>query len=192
MMTGCMRQGEKVEAPLARANGWLESAERKKREHSAKKERQPVHILFTSKKTRTAGPDARFNCPACGPDVVANSYEIEEKSGVFYIPIITSRQNHIACARCGTTRLAHLPLAELGEYSAEELAPHLSQHVPFLVKFMVITGLLTFWVPIFGLILSIFGFMGSCETGGWPKRFSLIGLALSLVVTTIAMVMWYG
>jgi hypothetical protein len=48
-------------------------------------------ILVTSKTKRTPGPDARINCPTCGDGVPAQTYALEEKMGVFFIPIITQR-----------------------------------------------------------------------------------------------------
>jgi hypothetical protein len=101
--------------------------------------------------------------------------------GVFYIPLLVQRETFVKCSQCGIVRLTPIPLAELGQYSAEELTPHLRQRVSIVVKVLAMASLLMFFIPVFGLILSGIGLLVSYRVGGWPKRVSLIGLGLSVI-----------
>jgi hypothetical protein len=148
-----------------------------------------VAILVTSKTKRIPGPDTLLNCHACGPDLPANTYQLEEKMGVFFIPLITQRRTYVECSECGAAWLTRLPLAELGQYSAEELTPHLKKPVSFVVKFIALASLLLFWVPLVGFALSVIGLLASYWTGGWPKRVSLIALVLAFLISVLFVIL---
>ncbi len=54
--------------------------------------------------SRFPGPEARINCPKCGPNVPATSDRIKERVGVFYIPLLTQRETYLECPKCGPAR----------------------------------------------------------------------------------------
>jgi hypothetical protein len=120
-----------------------------------------------------------MNCPACGPNSPATTYELAEKMGVFFIPLLTQRETYVECKRCGTARLVNLPLQNLGEYPADELDKHLRPRISIIVKFFALASVLLFCVPLVGIVLGLIGLVASYRTGGWPKAVSLIGTILS-------------
>jgi hypothetical protein len=144
-----------------------------------------MYIHTTWESSRTPGPDARFNCPACGEDVPARTYALKEIIGVFFIPLITQRETYVECSGCGLYRLTRLPLEELSGYSADELTPHLYRRVSIIVWTLAFASVLGFCLPVIGLAFGALGLLMSWRTGGWPKRLSMVGLALSSVVTAI-------
>lgn len=105
--------------------------------------------------------------------------------GVFFIPLITQRETYVECSGCGLHRLTRLPLEELAGYSADELTPHLYRRVSIIVWTLALASVLGFCLPVAGLTFGAVGLLMSWRTGGWPKRLSVVGLALSSVATTI-------
>jgi hypothetical protein len=136
----------------------------------------------------TLGPRVRFHCPNCKKEVTARTYRDQQQFATSQ-PFST-----IECLPCGVSRTTKLPLEELDQYSADELNAHFCVRESFVAKFLAIAGVVMFFFPFVGLALAGFGLLMNWKTGGWPKRVSFIGVALSGVVSLIYVVMWliYG
>ncbi len=145
-------------------------------------------ILATSKTRKTPGPDTRINCPKCGPNVPARTHRLEERMGVYFIPLLTQRETFVECAGCGESRHTALPLEKLGEYPPDELDRHLYRRVSVVVKFLALASVLVFCIPFVGLGLGVAGLVGSYRTGGWVKVVSIVGITIGALVSTIATV----
>lgn len=135
----------------------------------------------------TPGPDVQMNCPGCGSVALARTYEREEKIRVYHVPFLTQREVYVECKRCRMVRLATVPLAELDRYSADELDAHLHERVSIIVKFLALASLVLFCVPFVGLIIGLSALLASYRTGGWPRAVSVIGVLLSLVLTSVVL-----
>ena len=146
-----------------------------------------MRILITTKITRTPGPSVRINCPKCGPESPAVSYQRVEKMGLFYVPLITQRETHVKCRGCGAVRVTRLPLHQLAAYSADELEDHLHKRVSIIVSVLAVASVLLFCAPFLGLALAVISLLVSYRTGGWPKWASLVGVVLSLPVSGFAL-----
>lgn len=147
-----------------------------------------MRILATSKTRKTPGPDTRINCPTCGPNVPARTYRLEERMGVYFIPLLTQRETYVECAGCGVSRLTRLPLETLGEYPPDELDHCLYRRVSLVVKFLALASVLLSCVPFVGLGLGVAGLVASYRTGGWIKVASLVGIAIGALVSAVTIV----
>lgn len=127
---------------------------------------------------RTWGPRVKVHCFSCKKEVEARTFRLFDKTA---IPPQTSIC--VECLPCGVTWLVKLPLEELGRYSADELTPQLYFRVSMIVKFLALGSVALCWFPFVGLIMGAMGYLASYHLGGWTKRYSLIGLMLSAVVT---------
>lgn len=140
-------------------------------------------ILATSKTSKFPGPGARINCPKCGPNVPAVTYRLEERMGVYFIPLFTSRETYVECPKCGSARLTDLTFDELAACPPDELDRHVYQRVSLIIKFMAVASIFVFCIPFVGLGFGIVGFVASRRTGGWVKVVSLIGIVLGVLGT---------
>jgi hypothetical protein len=122
-------------------------------------------ILATSKTRKTPGPDTRINCPKWDPNVPARTCRLEERMGVYFIPLFTQRETYVECATCGESRLTRLPLEKLGEYPPDELDRHLYRRVSIVVKFLAVASVLVSCIPFAGLGLGVAGLIASYRTG---------------------------
>ncbi len=143
-------------------------------------------ILATSKTQRLPGPPTKINCPNCGPDSPAKTYQLDEKMGLYFIHFLTQRETFVECNQCGLARLTRLPLIELDCYSANDLEPHLYQRVSFVIKFLTVAGVLLFFVPFLPLAFGLTGFFAARKAGGWVKVTS-IGV---IIVSTVTSLFW--
>ena len=149
-----------------------------------------MYLLMTSKTRTVRGPDTFINCPECGDDSPALTYQRVERMGIFFVPFLTQRETFVVCETCGKTSLIKLPLEQLGELSADEVSRHLHARVAIVAKFLALAGLLLSLVPVVGLTLSGIGLAMTYRAGGWAKVASLIGLGISaLVVGAIAVML---
>lgn len=135
---------------------------------------------------RTLGPDVRFHCPVCKTEVAARTFRL------FEVHAVPQEETFVECIPCGITRLVHLPLEELDQYSVDELTEHLTPRVSIVVKFLAIASVVLFLVPFVGLVLGGVGLLASYHSGSWTKRVSLIGVGLSSVVAIVfvCMLIW--
>lgn len=138
-------------------------------------------ILATSKTRTYPGPKIWANCPKCGPDAPAITYQKEERMGVYFIPLLTQRETYVECAKCGSARLTGLTFDELAAYSPDEIDRHLTPRVSIVIKFMALAGALLFFLPFVSLGFGIAGYVASQRTGGWVKVASLIGIVLGTI-----------
>lgn len=140
-------------------------------------------ILATSKTRRFPGPGVRINCPKCGPNVPASSYRLEERMGVYFIPLLTQRETYVECSGCGTARLTDLSFDELAASPPDEIDRHLNPRVSLVIKFMALASIAVFCIPFVGLGFGLAGFFATRRTGGWVKVASLIGVVLGAIGT---------
>jgi len=140
-------------------------------------------ILATSKTRTYPGPKVWANCPKCGPDVPAITYQREERMGVYFIPILTQRETYVQCAKCGTARLTRLTFEELAACSPDEIDRYLTPRVSIVIKFMALASALLFFLPFVSLGFGIAGYVATRRTGGWVKVASLIGIVLGTIST---------
>jgi hypothetical protein len=147
-----------------------------------------MKILATSKTTRTAGPEIRANCPACGPNVPAKTHVLEERMGLFFVPMFTQRETYVECTGCGAARLIGLPLEALPGYPPDELDRHLHRRVSLVAKFLAVASVLVSCFPFVGLGLGVAGLVASYRTGGWVKVVSIIGIVIGTLSSAFAIV----
>jgi predicted RNA-binding Zn-ribbon protein involved in translation (DUF1610 family) len=140
-------------------------------------------VLATSKTRKFPGPEIKINCPKCGPNVPASTYRLEERMGLYFIPLFTQRETYVECPKCGSARLTDLTFDELAACPPDEIDRHVYQRVSIIVKFMAVASVLVFCVPFVGLGFGIAGFVASKRTGGWVKAVSLIGIVLGALGT---------
>jgi hypothetical protein len=148
-----------------------------------------MDILLTSKTTRTDGPGVEIHCDGCKrQDAEAETYQLEEKMGVFFIPLLTQRQTFIKCRHCGAARITSLGLDQLLNKDPETLALHVRKRTSLIVWFLVIASLVLFLVPFVGLALGVIAFLCTYWHGGWPRRLSLISLCLSVIASVFFLI----
>jgi hypothetical protein len=133
---------------------------------------------------RTWGPRVRIHCPLCKKETEARTYRLVEQDAFRHVATL------VECLPCGVIQNTHLPLEGLGQYSADELTSHLYYRVSFLTKFLAIVSVAFCWFPYVGLVLSGLGFLASYHLSGWTKRYSLIGLVLSSVLSLVYTCLW--
>lgn len=150
-----------------------------------------MSLLSQLARKRVEGPEVEFHCPRCGPETPAESYRLEEKVSIFFMPIFTFRNTFVACRGCGARRNVDLPLGRLGGLSADALEPHLSNDASFVFKLCAVLGAALFFTPVAGLALSLVGLVGSLRSGGWPKIVSIVGVVLGAVATAYFLYMTY-
>jgi len=52
-------------------------------------------------------------------------------------------------------------------------------------RFLAVTGLLLFWAPIIGLVVSVIGWIANFKTTDWAKICSIIGTVIGLLVSGV-------
>jgi hypothetical protein len=113
--------------------------------------------------------------------------------GVFYVPLITQRETCVECSQCGSLKLTSLPLASLGDYSADQLGQHLHARTSIIVQFLAVASLLLSCAPVVGLVLGLIALLASLKAGGWPLWLSIAGTTISsLVLLAFGILLFLG
>ena len=123
------------------------------------------------------------------PERGRRTFRLEERMGVYNIPLITQRENYVKCAGCGDSRLTRLPLEKLAGYPPEELDRHLYRRVSIVTKVMALASVLVFCIPFVSLGFGVGGLVGSYRTGGWVKVVSIIGITIGVIVSAFTIFM---
>ncbi len=151
-----------------------------------------IPILITTRTERVPGPTIAIDCPSCrAMGVDADSYEQTERLGFFYIiPFIRIRNTIIQCTACRKSQLLKIGIADIGRYSASELAQYFVGPVSFVAKFLAIASVILFWAPLLGIVVGFIALVMNWRNEGWPRVVSWLGVGLSVLVTVLLLSMF--
>jgi hypothetical protein len=144
-----------------------------------------MDILITTKTQQIPGPDVKINCPRCeSTEVDATSFEQVEQLGLFYvIPLMKFRNTFVTCSQCRRKLTSRISTDEIAKFTAADLSAHLGDGVSFVAKFVAILALLMCIIPFIGAGLGLLGVILNWRTKGWPLTLSIVGTAISGILT---------
>lgn len=140
-------------------------------------------MLITWESKRKPGPEVRIKCPNCKKAATADTYAYQESMGVFYIPLVTTKETRVECSNCQVMLVTLLPLSKLAGLSPQQISSELRVRNSFLAKFVAVCSVLLCYAPFLGVILGGVGLAMNYRTGRWPKLVSIVGLVLGLIAT---------
>lgn len=124
-----------------------------------------------------------INCPACQAiNVPATAYVRIETLKAFHVaPVLRLSNTWVECQHCHITLHTTFRINDLLDRSPEELHGMLRDRSAAVGKNCAMLGLMLFWLPVGGLIISVWALANTWRFRGW-RRVSLVGLGLTLLM----------
>jgi hypothetical protein len=133
------------------------------------------------------GPSLTINCCACGlSDAVAISFQYGERATVLHVVPASpfTETNYVQCGNCGELFVSRISVFDLPNRSSEELSTLLIRRVGLVPLTLTVCGIVLFFVPVIGLIVSLLALMLTWRRRGhWSLKVSIVGALLSLPFT---------
>jgi hypothetical protein len=146
-------------------------------------------MSYTIRRQIIPGAPIQFSCPKCRKVSQGKACQfVDTFMLLYFVPLGTVRNTYVACDDCGLKLRTQLGLEDLERMHGLQIDEFLSYSPSFVFKFLAITALLLCLAPILGTIVAIIAVSGTYHFKGWPKKFSITALLISLVPTAIAVV----
>jgi hypothetical protein len=139
--------------------------------------------LFHTRTWREPTEPLVINCPACqAQHVTAETYiYFEQLRILLVIPLPPNRSYWLTCPSCRSPLLSRFPAYELRGLPPEAITHFIRHRVSPIRKFLAILGIMFFFWPLLGLMVTGPAVLANFRTQGWTKRLSWIAFILSLV-----------
>jgi hypothetical protein len=149
-----------------------------------------MHMTIKTAHERTA--NVVINCPDClATGVVGHGHiEIEQARVLFLIPLFSHRTNWVTCSACQSKLQAKLSTNELVGLSPEQLGLWIRKRVSPVRTVLAVSALALFYLPVFGLVLSMLAFVVTRGIRGWQRRASVVALWLSICINFLFGILW--
>lgn len=136
------------------------------------------------------GPHVRIDCSRCGEiEVTARSYEQTETLKAYHVlPVLKLTNTFVVCESCGAEYISRLARRDLEDYRETNVTALVFLYISFAVRFLAIISLALCVLPLIGFVLALITVLSTRKVRGWPRILGLAALAVSSVVTILAIV----
>ena len=126
-----------------------------------------------------------FDCPQCKALAVrGTAYDLRETIRLAdRVPAWGWSSHWVRCSHCKTELHADCSAEDFQGASPATVNNRVHAYLPFTKRFLAIASLVLGWTPGVGIILALISLAANVRTSGWPRVVSIVGLALSTVIT---------